>query len=595
MRRWRKGIWFMVTSSFRAAPGLASAVVALVGLSAVLAPLAAVGLRGLVNAAIRHDLHAAVVASTLTAVITVVAWGAQNVGISTLRMTMEERTRLYLERHLLSLATGIPGIGHHERGDVADQMALLRAGAAQLSQPAGPLVFLFQAVLSLLSIVGLLGAVDARLALLPLFGLPALAAAMWSARIDRVATEDVIERRRLGAWLFRLGTSPTAANEVRVFGLADELGHREHALGTTVLTRKTRADVAETVLQTAGSLVFAAGYVGAVALVAVRAVHRQATVGDVLLTLTLAALVNALVAQTSTMTTWLAQTLKLVDRYLTVEDLAAAEQAPADPIPAPDRLQLGIRFESVSFTYPDTEAPVLDEVNLELPAGSVVALVGDNGAGKSTLVKLLCGFYRPSAGAITIDGCDLARIPLAEWRTRLSGAFQDFAKLNFVARESVGVGDLTAIDDADLVHGALERAHAIDVLDAMPDGLDTQLGRQFDDGVELSGGQWQKLALARALMRQTPLLLVLDEPTASLDAETEHVLFERYATAARATATETGAITLLVSHRFSTVRMADLIVVVDDGHVTESGTHSELVERGGTYAELYQLQATAYR
>jgi len=234
-------------------------------------------------------------------------------------------------------------------------------------------------------------------------------------------------------------------------------------------------------------------------------------------------------------------------------------------------------------------------VNLELPAGAVVAVVGENGAGKTTLMKLLAKLYEPSAGRILIDGVDLTRMPADEWRKRLAGAFQDFFRFEFRARHSVGLGDVPRLDDEPAVKTAVERAGAGDVVGRLSAGLETQLGSTWPDGVEVSFGQWQKLALARGFMRDHPLLLVLDEPTAALDAETEHALFERYAAAARGNHPDDGRITILVSHRFSTVRMADLIVVLDGSRVAEFGTHEELMARGGPYAELYGIQAAAYR
>jgi ATP-binding cassette subfamily B protein len=195
---------------------------------------------------------------------------------------------------------------------------------------------------------------------------------------------------------------------------------------------------------------------------------------------------------------------------------------------------------------------------------------------------------------IRVDGVDLSRMDPVAWRDRLSGAFQDHARFELVAREVVGVGDLTLIGEEAAIADALSRAGGAELPDRLDRGLETPLGRSFEAGVEPSGGQWQQLALGRALLRSGPLLLLLDEPTSALDPEAEHTLFEGYATAARTVAAETGAITLLVSHRFSTVRMADLIVVVEDGTVTQTGTHDELVAAGGTYADLYALQARAY-
>jgi ATP-binding cassette subfamily B protein len=232
-----------------------------------------------------------------------------------------------------------------------------------------------------------------------------------------------------------------------------------------------------------------------------------------------------------------------------------------------------------------------------------VALVGENGAGKTTLVKLLCGLYQPSPGRLLVDGVDLRRLDVETWRSRTAAGFQDFARFMLLVRESVGVGDVRSVEDVAAVAAALERAHAADVVADLPHGLETQLGRYFRPGVgqaaasalALSGGQWQKLALGRAMMRPEPLLLVLDEPTAALDAPSEHALFERYAGAARRSAAANGGITVLVSHRFSTVRMADLIVVMEQGRVVAIGSHAQLTAQGGLYAELYELQARAYR
>jgi ATP-binding cassette subfamily B protein len=235
-----------------------------------------------------------------------------------------------------------------------------------------------------------------------------------------------------------------------------------------------------------------------------------------------------------------------------------------------------------------------------------VAIVGENGAGKSTLVKVLAKMYEPSSGAILLDDTPLARVPAGEWRARLAGAFQDFFRFEFRAGHTVGLGDVPRLDDEAAVLTAIDRAGAVDVVARLPSGLETQLGPTWPAGVELSFGQWQKLALARGFMRDRPLLLVLDEPTAALDAETEHALFERYAAAARPATSAGragpstdegtgGRITVLVSHRFSTVRMADLIVVLDGARLVEVGSHEELMARNGQYAELYGIQAAAYR
>jgi ATP-binding cassette subfamily B protein len=281
-------------------------------------------------------------------------------------------------------------------------------------------------------------------------------------------------------------------------------------------------------------------------------------------------------------------------RLAWLEDYAASLVAKADQ-PVPAVLRDGIEIDRLSFAYPGTDRLVLQDVSLTLPAGAVVAIVGENGAGKSTLVKLLAKLYEPTGGRILVDGAELSRMPPDAWRDRLAGAFQDFFRFEFTARHSIGLGELERMDDEPAVRAAVGRAGADEVVERLPSDLGTQLGPTWPGGVELSFGQWQKFALARGFMRDEPLVLVLDEPTAALDAETEHALFERFAAAARRTRSATGRVTVLVSHRFSTVRMADLIVVLDGSRVVEAGSHAELIRRGGQYAELYDIQASAYR
>jgi ATP-binding cassette subfamily B protein len=345
----------------------------------------------------------------------------------------------------------------------------------------------------------------------------------------------------------------------------------------------------------AGWLVFAGGFVAGIAAVVVRATHGTASVGQVVLAVTLIQRAQLQVGQAAAAIGQLLTTSRTVRRLLWLEDYAAAALASRRGALAPPAvLRDGITLREVSFGYPPSGPLVLDRVCLHLPAGSAVALVGENGAGKTTLVKLLTGMYQPVSGQVLVDGVLLPDLDLAAWRSRGAAIFQDFVRFELLAGETVGLGDLPRLCDPGAIDVALERADASAVAESLASGLATPLGRSFTGGQELSGGQWQRLALARGMMRDVPLLLILDEPTASLDALTEAALFERYL-AARALAASSGAITLLVSHRFSTVRMADLIVVLDQGRVVASGDHASLIREGGLYAELYELQARAYR
>ncbi|MGH9122652.1 MAG: ABC transporter ATP-binding protein, partial [Acidimicrobiales bacterium] len=333
--------------------------------------------------------------------------------------------------------------------------------------------------------------------------------------------------------------------------------------------------------------------VGAIAIVAARVTQGHMPVHDLVLTVVLAGQVMSSLQAATSNANWVAWTFTAVRRYVWLIDYAAAHARDEAVTEPPATLRHGISFEGVAFRYADRPSDALSEVDLFLPAGSTVAIVGDNGAGKTTLIKLLGRYYEPTGGRITIDGVDLSSLDVEAWRRRMTAAFQDHARLELRAGDAIGAGDLDRLNDPGAPFEALERAGASDLLHALSDGMATQLGPEWPGGIDLSGGEWQKVALGRGMMRERPLLLLLDEPTAALDAETEHRLFERYASAAEEAAQAVGTITVLVSHRFSTVRMADLIVVLQGGRIVETGSHGELVEAGGLYAELFGMQARA--
>jgi ATP-binding cassette subfamily B protein len=562
-----------------------------------LSPLAAIFIGRMTNAIVARDRHAAIMAAAGFAGMGLLF---EVLGLSSfrLRMQVREKVQFAIDAELVDLICGIPGLEHLERPDHADKVMLLRNGRWQLVTLYDSLINTVSVVFAMVSTSIVLARVSPWLLVVAVFGLPALATRAKTAKAQEALSERTTEPLRVQGNLVKVAIDPDAAGEVRVFGLSGPLRRRHRELWKEVDVQVRQVTMRNQLLDSAAWLLFAVGYLGAIGLMASRAVRGQASAGEVAITASLAGTMRDAIVRTVHVVNWLVLGIKATERYgwLAAHAKAAAAAAvPAHPAPIPARLDHGITLDGVGFTYPGTDVDVLRDVSVHLPAGSTVAIVGDNGAGKSTLVKLLARFYEPTTGTITVDGVQLRDLPIDAWRERTSAGFQSFARPFFSARHAVGIGSLPHLDDDPHIGGALERGSAEAVIDDLPDGLDTQLGTQWNKGVELSGGQWQKLALGRAMMRDDPLLLLLDEPTAALDARTEHELFERYAGAARRSATTNGAITILVSHRFSTVRMADLILVVHDATVTEVGSHAELIARGGLYAELYDLQAKQYR
>jgi ATP-binding cassette subfamily B protein len=510
-----------------------------------------------------------------------------------------DKLTIALESHVARLQASVATIEHHERPEYLDRLAMLRNQVFVLDHMYMSLFSTCGWFLRLGVTVALLVSIHPALVLLALFAVPTVLSSTWRPGVERAAEERGAAARRLARHLFDVATTAPPGKEVRVTRIGARLRQERRQAWERWYRPVARARVHSALWHTVGWAIFGAGYVGA--LVFVSSV-LLAPPGDVLLVLAAGSRLSAYVAATVGEIGFLRGIWLDGSRRLAWLEDYAAEIVQDAHAPVPEKMDQGIRFEHVSFAYPGTTRLVLDDVNLQFEPGKVVAIVGENGAGKTTLVKLLCRMYQPTSGRIFVDGGELAQMPPDAWRSRISGAFQDFFRFEFRARHTVGVGDVPRLDDVPAVAAAVGRAGADDVVQQLVSGLETQLGPTWPEGVEISFGQWQKLALARGFMREHPLLLVLDEPTASLDAETEHALFERYAAATRGgrpgaarQITPNGGITILVSHRFSTVRMADFIVVLDGARVAESGTHDALLAKGGQYAELYKIQAEAYR
>ncbi|MDW5324840.1 ABC transporter ATP-binding protein [Plantactinospora sp. KLBMP9567] len=561
-------------------------------------------------------------------VLAAVAVGALAYGLGTaggriqtnMLIYLTDRVQVAVSQEVLRFVAVIPTLDHLERADYLDRLERLRWGTWGLAGSFWQAVAAAAAVVSLLATTVLLAAVHPALCLLAVFAVPSLLTTRRSAAIMRDTYDSTAELSRWDQRLHELCLAPEAAKELAIAGAGPELGGRAAGLWRTVTTRLVRAQLRAAAWEVAGWVCFAAGFLTALWILAGRVAEGTATLGDAVLLITLATQLQAQLGQVVGGVAEVAAAGHVIDHYVWLRDYAAR---PGGGDGAGRRLTDGIVLTGVSFRYPGADRDTLDDVSLRLPPGRTVAFVGVNGAGKSTLVKLLTGLYHPTRGSITVDGrplnlsppqrrdgcaptsaCghdgphgrkgSLGGIDPNRWHGSVTAVFQDFARFQFRAREAVGVGDLARLRDEAAVRDAVRRAGAEELLTELPHGLDTQLGTAFD-GIEPSLGQWQKLALARALMRPAPLLTILDEPTAALDPQAEHDLFTGFAGQAAALAAEHGTVTVFVSHRFSTVRLADLIVVLDDGRIVETGSHAELMRHDGRYAALYRIQAGAYQ
>lgn len=563
-REWLRAYKVLIGFGFHAAPREATLFLLCGVIMALYPPITAYGAKLLVDAALEHDPSRAVIA---------VGFLAATVGVSLLNsfyyldflFTVAEKASSAVNHRLIGLIVDIPGLAHHERPEYLKELDLLREQQGALAWMTNATAGMIRVVVGLLASLALLAHLDPVLLLLPLLSFGSIWAGRRARDLQHRAAEATAESERLRRHLFGLATSAAPGQELRIFDLADHLVHRHHQAADAVILARNQADWRSAIWEALGAALFGLGYVAAIGLVVLRAMNGLSTPGDVVLTIGLAAGLNGVVQVAVGYGTHFLHVLRVAQRYLWLEDYASnVRPTVTSNRPVPVGLKDGIEIRNLSFQYPGSSSPILTDVSLRLPAGKIIALVGENGAGKTTLVKLLCRFYEPDRGQILVDGSDLRSFSIDDWWTRLRDTFQDFCRFEFRLRETVGVGRVDRIEDASEVEAALDRAGASDIPRSLPLGLETQLGRAWEGGIEISGGQWQKLALARSLMRPEPLLEIFDEPTAALDASTEHALFERM-TAAAHRGDHAGTVTILVTHRFSTVRMADLIVVLEGG------------------------------
>lgn len=506
---------------------------------------------------------------------------------------LSARVTGHVERRMMAVGGAIPDLDHFARKAFLDEMDVL--SNAVTWRPMSLFANLHAVARSLITITGLLLLLWPFQPLLAL-GLVAFAVpqAVAQQRLQQRTYQAITarsEKARMMAYCASVTTGPAAAKEVLVFGVGPWFSARWRRLADEALAEmahiRRKGLWVSLVLVAGNGIALAASF----AYVAAQVSSQRLSVGDFALYLSLVVGLQQTVFSITTATGGMYGAILFMRRLFAFLDetrphivVMPAGQA----LPAPERFRQGLELRHVSFTYPEQSAPVLRNVSFTLGAGETVALVGENGAGKSTLVKLLTRLYDPTGGEILLDGVPLRDYDLASARQRMTVVFQDFARFSLSAQHNIGVGDAVHADDLERVRAAAAWAGADAVLARLPKGLETPLTRTFEGGVDLSGGEWQKVAMARAAMRDAALV-ILDEPTAALDAQAEYELFQRFRELAA------GRTVLLISHRFSTVRMADRILVMEGGEIVEAGSHEELLALSGRYATLYEMQAGRYR
>lgn len=389
-------------------------------------------------------------------------------------------------------------------------------------------------------------------------------------------------------YLRQAGATKEAAKELKLFNLAGFFTGRFSRLSDIIYEQDVELARKRLSIGSILSFITTGGYYGAYAYVIWRTVVGQLTIG------TFYFLITAIMQASSNISQVFSTLSGIADQALFLTDLLAffqmkpTIQSKPDALPAPRPIREGFEFRNVSFRYPGSERLVIDHLNFHLHPGERVALIGENGQGKTTIVKLITRLYDPTDGQILLDGIDLREYDLEDLYREIGVIFQDFMRYEMTARENIAVGKIDELEDLETIQYAAEKSLANEVIAKLHSGYEQMLGRRFDGGVDLSGGEWQKLALARAYLRNSQLL-ILDEPTAALDARSEFEVFQRFA---ELTA---GKMALFISHRFSTVRMADRIIVLENGRIAEEGTHDQLTLLGGRYAEMFEMQAASYR
>ena len=505
---------------------------------------------------------------------------------------LQDRSVVEMDRRLMQAGGRLVDLYRIERPAFHDEVAMARRG----SQTAAVMLrILHQIVGTALTLVGLLILLGQLHPFLPLalvvVSLPHLIAELRVGILQYRALKEQSRPAREMDYCARVTTEPAAAKEVRVFGLGDFFRQRFRERFAVALAEVNRIRLAGLRFSTVFSGLYALALAGGFWYVVAQVRAGQLTLGDVVLYLGAVQQVQGLTYYFTRglafqHEVWLH--LRTIFGFLDSAGPAITLVPPGQGRPAPLAFRTGIALRQVGFRYPESTQTVLTDVSAVLPAGQVTALVGANGAGKSTLVKLLTRMYDPGTGAILLDGVPLPAYDLAALRQRIAVVHQDFAQFSLTFRENIAVGAYAAGGGAGRVEQAAQWAGADEIAAKLPKGYDTPLTRQFEGGVELSGGEWQKVALARGFVRDAALV-ILDEPTAALDAEAEYRLFEQFRELV------VGKTALLISHRFSTVRMADHIIVLEEGKAIEAGSHDELVAQGGRYATLYEMQAGRYR